>query len=522
MIVVGQLRRLFDSPAVRRWALPAFVALLIAGGIAAFAGGREPAMGYLFTDLDPAAAKTVTDRLTQAGVPWQVSPDGSAIMAPVGRLASLRMELAGQDVSGPIGYAVLDAETPLGLSDQRARINQVRAIEGELARSIATLTQVEAARVHIVMPERTLFQRDERPATAAVTLRTRGLLPQSAVTAIRTLVAASVPALSPDRVSVVDQHGRLLSGAAGGAGALDERQAMLEARLRQDVEALIERATGPGRVRVQVAAELSRASRREESERFDPEGQVVARQTTVESSGDSREGETAQAATVATQLPERAGQPAATGSTDVRTSVNREVSEETEFNSSRTATLVAEDAGRLARVTVSVLVDPKTAAGRTLTPADLQRFQRLVETAVGFDARRGDRVAIEMMPLVAPDALPADIAEQPAIPAWTWIAGGLALLALLALLGVAGFMMLRRRRQPRALPAAPNATLLPEDEAAAATPDAPALEADAAPTARALPAPPRLDALPLAEPLAAAVAADPAGAAGVIRRLMAA
>ncbi|QMW23688.1 flagellar basal-body MS-ring/collar protein FliF [Sandaracinobacteroides saxicola] len=501
----------------RRWlaASAAVVAILLTVAISRFGHNNSPSMGYLFTDLEPAAAKAITERLAQSNVPFTLSADGSAVLAPVERLAGLRMELAGAELAGPVGYGVLDAESPLGLSDQRARINMVRAIEGELARSIATIDAVLKARVHLALPERALFVREPRPATASVTVRTRSRLSTATVHAIRALVAGAVPGLAAERVSVVDQNGRLLSGTGGDAAALDDRQTALETRLREEVEALVERATGSGRVRVQVAADLSRASRRDESERFDPDGNVVARSTTMETLGDSREGEAAQAASVATQLPDRTAAPAAAG--DLRTSANRETSEETQFNSSRTASTVMEDAGRLTRLSVSVLVDPKTAAGRTLAPADVAQLRRLVQTAVGFDADRGDQVTIELMPLVpaiTSDGTESTEAASGAIPQW---AIGVAAALLLLLAALAALFWRRRTAQRKAEPVAINGEIVLREMASSPDNAAVAIAAEQ----QRLPAPsPRAALDELLQQVSSAISANPDSAAAALRRMM--
>lgn len=533
------LKQLLTTLGPKRLAAMGVVALLVLGLTTALAvrgsGGGGP-MGYLFTDLDPAAAKTMSDRLNQLGVKWTLSPDGSAIMVPADRVAQLRMDLAGEQIAGKVGYEVIDAESPFGVSDARAKLNQTRAIEGELARSIETLERVERARVHLVMPERPLFAAEARPATAAVTLRTTGRLPQSAVDAIRALVAASVPDLSPDRISIVDQRGTLLASAGDGGGSassLDERQASLEARLRAQVESLIERAVGAGRVRVEVAADLARAARRDETERFDPDGQVVARQTTVESAGEDNQGSTASAASVATQLPERQ-QPgqAVTSPTDQRRSTNREISEETAYNSSRTRSTVVEEAGKLNRLTVSVMVDPKTASGRTLTKPELDRMKSLVETAVGFDAARGDKVVVEAIPLVQPlDA--EDDATGSGIGVGTWINIGLAVLLGASIIG--GALLIRSGR--RALAEQPPMPTVNDSLALEA-----GAEAGASPVA-ALPAGQQQAALPsntehhhstavtgvtgevrtsIIHNVGASVAANPSEATALIRQMMSA
>ena len=389
----------------RRLALMGGVAVLLLGGLAYLSmRGGSAEMGYLYTDLDPSAAQSIVERLRTDNVPFQLSADGTAVMAPQDKLPELRMSLASESLGGRIGYAVLDQEEAFGVSSSRARLNETRAIEGELAQSIQSLENVLRARVHIVMPERAVFSSEPRRATAAVTVKTRGRLPGESVQAIRHLVASSVPELAPESVSIVDHTGALLArageaGAAGGADA-DERQQAIESRLRQQIEAMLEPIVGAGKVRAEVAAVIDRDQLREESSLVDPDRQAIARQTTVESNDQSSESEAAaEGATVAEQLPEAEATPAGAGS-DSRRSARNETSEEIAYENSRTNTLRVRNPGTLNRLTVAVMVD---GGQQGIPQQQLQRLQRLVENAVGFSAERGDSVVVESMPFTAAD-----------------------------------------------------------------------------------------------------------------------
>ncbi len=255
------------------------LAVLLGIGLLAFRGGSSQ-MGFLYTDLDPSAAAAISEKLKAQGVALQPSSaDGTAITAPVDKLPELRMAMASEKLGGKIGYEVLDQEEPFGVSSSRAKLNETRAIEGELSKSIESLDRVSKARVHIVMPERAMFAAEARKATAAVTLKTQGRLPGESVQAIRYLVASSVPELSPESVSVVDQSGALLARAGDEASAatseVEERQAAVEARLRQEIESLIEPIVGQGKVRAEVAVVLDRDQTRQEAETYDPDKQVT-------------------------------------------------------------------------------------------------------------------------------------------------------------------------------------------------------------------------------------------------------
>ena len=379
------------------------VAMLAALTFLAFRGSTAE-MGYLYTDLDPSAAQSISQKLSAQNVPFRISGDGTAIMAPTEQLAQLRMSMAGEQVGGKIGYDVLDSASPFGLSSSREKMDETRAIEGELARSVGTLEAVSSARVHIVMPERAVFAEGGRKATAGVTVRTRGRLSPENVQAIRYLVSASVPELAPESVSIVDQTGRLLAR-AGDAGAAtnaetDELQQTMEEKLRAQIESLVEPIVGAGKVRAEVSATIDRDSRREESQTFDPDKQVISHQTSVESGDQSQEGNAAaQGASVSTQLPGNAPAPSGSGS-DTRASNSKQTSEDTTYDNTRTNAVVVRQPGTLKRLTVAVMID---SGAKPLPAAQVQRLTTLVQNAVGYDAQRGDSVAIENMPFAQPE-----------------------------------------------------------------------------------------------------------------------
>ncbi len=403
-------------------------------------------MGYLYTDLDPAAASTITEKLKAQNVPYTLSADGTAIMAPEDKLAQLRMSMAGEKLGGKIGYEVLDEEQPFGVSASRAKMNETRAVEGELSKSIQTIQSVTAARVHIVMPERAMFANESRKATAAVTIKTKGHIGSEQVAAIRYLVSSSVPELSPDAVSVVDQTGALLARAGdpdtAAAGDADERQQAVEGKLRDEIEALLQPIVGEGKVRAEVSAQIDRDQTREESNVYDPDKQVVARQVSVETGDQNKETDAGpQTASVANQMPDAQANPGAPGSS--RQSASNQTSEDTTYSNSSTRTVTLRSPGKVTRLTVAVMVD----GGPKGLPADqVQRLQRLVENAVGIDTQRGDSVVVESMPF---SAVPVDDAKEslfsklPMDRIWTFLQ-----LALIAGVGLLALRMLKPKPEP--------------------------------------------------------------------------
>lgn len=456
------LRNFIGQIGVRRAAMMGGVALALLLGLGWMAT-RTPdsAMGYLYTDLDPSAASTITEKLKGQGVPFQLSADGTAILAPADKLPELRMAMASEQLGGKIGYEVLDQEEPFGISSSRAKLNETRAIEGELTRSIESLDRVSRARVHVVMPERAMFETEPRKASASVTVKTTGRLPAEAVQAIRYLVSSAVPDLSPEAVSVVDQTGALLARAGegqGSSGDIEERQAAVEARLRDQIETMVEPIVGHGKVRAEVSAVLERDQVREESETFDPDKQVIQHQVSVESSNQSTEKTPgAQGASVATQLPENAAAAQNGANGDSRNAAQNETSEDTTYQNSRVQKVAVRTPGQVKRLTVAVMVD---GGEKGLPQPQLDRLQRLVENAVGFDSDRGDSVVVENMPFAAQDVdgidggLPFGLTVDRILDVLKIVlVGGIVLFAI---------RMLRRQNAPALLP--PPSGDLPEGE----------------------------------------------------------
>ena len=442
------LRALIAGLGSRRLMLMGGVALALLLALAAVAmRGTTTDMGFLFTDLDPAAAQTITEKLKSQNIPFQLSADGTSIMAPQDKLAELRMTMAADRIGGKIGYDVLDAEEPFGVSSSRAKMNETRAIEGELARSIESLETVVKARVHLVMPDRAMFAAQSRKATAAVTLKTKGRLPGESVQSIRYLVAAAVPELSAESVTIIDQNGSLLAraGEAGdaGSGQADERQIAVEARLRSEIEAMLEPIVGVGKVRAEVAAVIGRDQVREDTNVFDPDKQVIAHQITVESADQNNEGNAGnRGASVGAQLPEAAGQAAGdSAGGNSRQSAKNDNSEDTTYENSATRTTTIRGSGKIARLTVAVMID---GGAKGIPAPQLRKLTRLVENAVGFDADRGDSVVVEPMAFAAADALAGEKAGFWSTVSITEIFGVLKLL-IVGIVGLVALRMLKPR-----------------------------------------------------------------------------
>jgi flagellar M-ring protein FliF len=374
-----------------------------------------PQMTTLFTDLSFEDSSAIVKDLERQAIPFELRNDGAIVMVPKDRVARLRMKLAesGLPKGGGVGYEIFDKSDALGATSFVQNINHLRALEGELARTIRAIDRVQAARVHLVLPERPLFSREKVEATASIVLKVRGALEPQQVRAIRHLVASAVNGLRPEKVSVVDETGRLLADGAqadslGGVGA-DERQVAYERRLREQIEGIVSSVVGPGRARVQLTADFDFNRVTQTSEKFDPEGRVLrSSQTREESSGaDNGNGQVS----VGNELPNanqpRPGQPGqgqGQGGAD-QAQVNREQSRKSEeivnYEISRSTKTEVSEGGRVNRISVAVLVDGSYSKNDKGDPVyaprekeEIDRIAALVRSAIGFNEKRGDQVEV--------------------------------------------------------------------------------------------------------------------------------
>lgn len=354
-----------------------------------------PTMALLYAGLDGAAASGVVEGLDRQGVPYEVR--GDAIFVPSDQRDRARIALAGEGLpqAGAAGYEILDDVSGFGATAEMFDAAYWRAKEGELARTILASHNVIRARVHIAQGRRKPFEK-EQPVTAAVTVSTSGgQLGRTQAEAIRYLVAASVPGLALNNVAVIDQEAGVVlrSGESETSGA-DEDGARAGA-IEESVTRLLEARVGPGAAIVEVAVQTRRETETLRERLIDPESRVAVH-TDVEESSDNSQGE-AGAVTVASNLPDGdveggdGGQRAAAR--------NRQ---RTNFEVSETVRETVRPAGEVARVTVAVMVDGRrviaedgTETWEPRTEAELGQLKELVETAIGFDEARGDRVTIQ-------------------------------------------------------------------------------------------------------------------------------
>src|SRR5438034_6521233 len=220
-----------------------------------------PQMTPLFTDLSFEDSAAIVKDLDRQAIPYELKNEGAIVMVPKDRVTRLRMKLAegGLPKGGGMGYEIFDKSDTLGTTSFVQNINHLRALEGELSRTIRAIDRIQAARVHLVLPERPLFSRETPEPSASIVVRVRGSLEPQQIRAIRHVVASAVNGLQPPRVAIVDEAGRLLADGAGTdveSSVGDERRAAFEKRMRKQIEDIVSSVVGSGRARVQLSADF--------------------------------------------------------------------------------------------------------------------------------------------------------------------------------------------------------------------------------------------------------------------------
>lgn len=372
-----------------------------------------PDYSLLYNDLSTTDSSAIAAKLEESEIKYQISEDGSRVTVPdtdVGRARMLLAE-AGLPNGGSMGYEIFDEKSGFGTTNEVVNLNKVRALEGELSRTISSLDPVRSARVHLVLPERQLFSRESRDASGSVAigLRPGAQLNNDQIMAIQSLVASAVPDLKPEKVSLIDQTGKLLARGNEEAQNLasikaDEMRLKYEQRLTRAVEDMVGRIVGYGNVRANVTADLNfdRVSTNEEL--YDPESQVARSSQTIEENNVEREADE-QNVSVENNLP-------AVGNdlfVDPAPSLeSNRIEETTNFEISKTTRNLVRETGEVRRLSVAVLVDGTygtNAEGENVyeprSDAELDKIAALVRSAIGYDATRGDTLEVVNMQFAA-------------------------------------------------------------------------------------------------------------------------
>lgn len=364
-------------------------------------GGEAKAL--LFAGVETREMAEISQRLEAADIPYEIREDGGSIYVARSEVFNARMMLSadGLPSRGSIGYEIFDEPDALGQTQFQQNINRLRALEGELSRTIGSLDGVASARVHLVLPERQLFSRNAEQPTASIVIQLRrDELTAGQVRAIRNLVASATPGLSANRVTIVDETGRLLAAAQSSddavADGIDARQVATEDRIRRTVTDIVEGIVGQGNARVQVTADMDFNRVSETTQRFDPEGRVVRSTSSTEES--SQIAGSARGTTAAANVPDAGAAGSGGGSQD-----GSESSQETvNYEISNTTRTEVSEGGRMRRLSVAVAVNGAMTPGAdgaapTYTPRteeEMTRLTALVRSAVGFNQERGDTVEV--------------------------------------------------------------------------------------------------------------------------------
>jgi flagellar M-ring protein FliF len=388
----------------------------------------------LYSGLSPGDAQSIARRLSERSIPYELASDGTSIRVPADQLDKARLELAaeGMPQTGRLGFELFDKPNWAG-SDFAEKVNYQRALEGELERTIQTLGEVEAARVHLVLPQESLFTEQQREAKASVVVKLRGgRLGDDAQEAITHLVASAVDNLKPENVTLINADGGVPILARGGRESRPRSWTDFEAALAQKVVATLEPVVGPGKAHANVTVEYDLGTSDSMEETYDPDGAVVlTSQISEERVGEiGAEGPPGTASNVPGKGPTPTPKPA----TPADGESQGLHTESKTFAVSKTVRHSVQPSGNLKRITAAVLVDDatdshlengkKVETRRKRTPEEMKQIAELVTAAIGIDATRGDKVAVEnlsflTLPLESP--APPTLTERVAPVVNKWI-----------------------------------------------------------------------------------------------------
>jgi flagellar M-ring protein FliF len=376
-----------------------------------------PEMELLFAELPPGDAAAISKQLDAAKVPYQVDKTGTKISVPADKVGPMRMKMAaaGLPSGGSVGYEIFDKSEGFGTTSFIQNINHLRALEGEMARTVATLHGVENARVHLVLPKRELFARQNNPATASVFVKLRpgAQLSRENINAIQHLIAASVPNLQPSQISIIDDKGKLLARGMGQdseamlSANADEKKLAYEGRIARTIEDLLGRTIGYGKVRAEVSADLDFDRITTNSEIFDPESQVARSTQSVNESNESNDRDPLQPVTVDQNLP--TAQASANNTGPISSNKQNRTEETINYEISRTTKSHVRETGQVRRISVAVLVDGMyqyvdgKATYQPRPDAELESIRALVRNAAGLDPVRGDSLEVINMRFWSPE-----------------------------------------------------------------------------------------------------------------------
>ncbi len=463
------------SPAISRSiALAGIAATIIFIMLIMRVAKTEPHYATLFSQLDAEDAGHVIAELRQQKVRYRLIEGGTAIQVPRNKVHQVRLDLAteGLPQGGGVGFELFDKST-LTMTSFTQRVNYTRALQGELARTISRLPAVAATRVHLAVPERSVFRRNEQEPSASIYIKLRRgtTLTRRQVTGITHLVSTAVEGLTPERVALIDDRGRLLSEETTAAGKGDGTKQLAiqheyELRLERRLTALLERIVGPGHATARVHVEMDMARMNATEEILDPDGAVIKTERKTNEAASKRNKEDLQVAGTPGNLPQAPG--AAVPSEIGSASDSSRKTSHVDYALTRTVRHTEQNIGGVERVSVAVIVDAnalgisivKTPGAEEGTPVpdktiDTEQMVEIVKRTVGYDPDRGDTVELMVVPFAqeVPIEEPEPEVKLAKTP-WLFI-----ILALVLLAGIVAFLLARRRKKAAAVAAEEAPTL---------------------------------------------------------------
>ena len=428
--ISSQLKTLFGSmTSAKRFTLVTLVCATITGLIFLMVWSGEPDFQPLYSNLAPEDAGAILTRLKEKKIPYKISPNRDSIMVPSGQIYEIRLELASQGLplGSGVGFEIFD-NAKLGMTEFVQNVNFQRALQGELSRTINRFDEVQNSRVHIVMPSKSLFAEDEEPATASVILKLRSgkMLSTGQVQSIVHLVSASVPGLTPEKVTLVDNYGKMLTRSMdrSSAGPVDTDQLALqekmEKRLEKRIQTMLEAALGPGQAIARVSCSLDFRRQEKTEERYHPDNKAIRSEQILSEisgrSGGSAEGvpgilsntrEGQAALSEAKKSEEGKGEGKGESFKKQERTVNYEITKVTSH--------IVEPYAKVMRVSAAVIVDgihkyieaKKGKKGKKgkgeweyvpRSQEEMDKLEKIVKRAVNFDPKRGDKIEVVNIP----------------------------------------------------------------------------------------------------------------------------
>ncbi|MDX8403918.1 MAG: flagellar basal-body MS-ring/collar protein FliF [Mariprofundaceae bacterium] len=404
----------------RRLLLFVASSLMLVGFVGLMIWSADPPYRALYSGMNEKDSASIVELLQKEHIPYKLEGSGT-VLVPKDQIYSVRLKLAGQDMmpGNGTGFEIFDKNNEFGISDFAQKIKLQRALQGELSRTIEVLPQVTSARVHLVMPKESAFAERDRKATASVMLQLIGSqhLPKQTILAIQSLVSAAIPDLERGLVTVVDSSGNLLSGTdekepSSEGQTMQAYQTSLEHGLEGRLTGMLEQVVGSGQAVVRVTADINREHVEQNSQRYNPDEQVIRSQKTITESRMATDSMPMGVPGVASNTPGANptvlsdGSVASASAASPGEQANR--SENTKnYEISLTSERKVIPYGTINKMSVAVIVGgtfTKDGTGNEIfvprDKAELKNLRRLVERAVGYDEDRGDSVEMQSMPLL--------------------------------------------------------------------------------------------------------------------------